>query len=72
MFNSTKITISFQTDNDVALLNIIFVLWFIQNIAQRANYEMSMIVRDFSDALGFVGKIVCIGCNSLVWGIVGI
>ncbi len=70
-FNSTKILVTFQTDNDRTLLSILFVCWFLKNLVSRFIYELIMVKRDFSEAFGFTGKVVSIGIVSLGWGLLG-
>lgn len=68
-FNSTTIMVTFQTDNDTALLSILFVYWILKSLVSRFIYELIMVKRDFTAAFGFTGKVVSIGIVSLVWGL---
>lgn len=68
-FSSTQVVIKFTTDNDKALLSLLFMFWFVQKVIQRIDYEIQMIVNDFSEALSFAGKVFVIGYTSIIWGI---
>ena len=68
-FNSTQITISFQTDNDQTLLSLLFLFWLVKKFVYRIVNEVLMIKSDFVEAINFATKIFTIGLVSLVWGV---